>query len=93
MDDRVINDIRNGFGYWSPDLDDETVFEDFKHRFQQMSPPDRQKTLQVIDQVYFNPTDADGNLKEFRATKENAAILTKRRELDDLHKLLWRVNR
>jgi hypothetical protein len=76
-----------------PDLDDQTVFEDFKTRFQQMSPPARQKTLQVIDQVYFNPTNADGVVKDFTLSRENAAMLTKRRELEDLHKVLWRVNR
>lgn len=75
MDDKVINDIRNAFGYWSPDVDDEAVFEDFKSEFSQMGPQDRQKTLQVIDQAYFNPTDADGNLKEFHASRENASTL------------------
>jgi len=92
MDDKLVDDLRNAYGYWGPQHDNEEVWTDIKGRFAQMPPPDRQKLLNVVD-AYFDPRDADGNYKELRATKEAAALLTKKRELESIHKMLWSANR
>jgi hypothetical protein len=92
MDDKLIDAFRNSQGYWAPHHENEEVWADIKSRFAQMSPPDRHKMLYAVDS-FFDPRDSDGNYKELHATKEAAAMLTKKRELESIHKLLWSANR
>jgi hypothetical protein len=82
MSERFLNKLRTT-GNWHPDLDDEHLWANFCLAFQAADYGTRHETLKAMDEQEVSR----------HVTKESAAQLMKRRQLGDIHELLWRAGR
>ena len=78
MTDQMVKDL-----YWEED--EATLWAKCKSDFMKKHETARLRDLQIVNQWL----DQEGD----RPTKELASLLTKKREMEDLHKLLKGVNR
>ena len=78
----LIAELRRA--YWSPDEDGTQIWETYKQHFIRQDANTRRKNLTTVDEFLD---------KEDRLTHEHADLLTKKRELSDLHLALHRAGR
>jgi hypothetical protein len=79
---KLVASLRANF--WSPDESGEDIFQNFKQTFVQKTAQQRRQDLLQLEN-YFE--------QEARPTRELADLITKRRELNDLHLALYRAGR
>jgi hypothetical protein len=85
-DDVVIKELRHS-GLFSPDASDDEVWAQYRdHQFSLLTRQGRKSDLDWVD----NQLDAE---KVLKATREDAKLVQRRRELKNIDEALWRANR
>jgi hypothetical protein len=78
----VIAGLRKA--YWSPDEDGQQIWQTYKTEFAKRPANDRRADLRTVDGYLAEQTSV---------TKDHAAMLQMRREMEDIHTMLWRAGR
>ena len=81
-DNEIIAGLRKS--YWSPDEDGSQIWASFKAEFAKKLPDARRADLRTVEQ-YLG--------EQISVTRDHAAMIQMKRELDDVHAILWRAGR
>ena len=81
-DNPIISSLRKS--YWSSAEDGQQIWETFKQDFAKKDPNSRRADLRVVDQYLADQTGV---------TRDHAAMIQQKRELESVHNILWRAGR